>query len=283
MNKSQVRFILGTPLLVDSFHSNRWDYFYQLRKQGEIINQRRVILDFEDDLLVRVRGDVVPKGQTAEDLKKKLEAEAKGKVIVEDEKTEAVDPNAPVIAPIEKPDIEAVEPADTQSSEANEAAATPVDSASDVEGDKAPASILAVPVPVVPPLSAQPDEKIKSQTTSEEVEAPQAQEEETATPTKVEVDAGRSQTELVAPVAEPIASDPQPAAKQLKPRNTETGKTKVFIMDNQLDTTRIQNAPAEEVETETTNSVVQEIKDNNQDVVEEEPDFFERMLEKIGF
>ena len=54
-------------------------------------------------------------------------------------------------------------------------------------------------------------------------------------------------------------------------------------MDNQLDTTRIQNEPAEEFETETTNSVVQEIKDNNQDVVEEEPDFFERMLEKIGF
>lgn len=283
MNKSQVRFILGTPLLVDSFHSNRWDYFYQLRKQGEIINQRRVILDFEDDLLVRVRGDVVPKGQTAEDLKKQLEIEAKGKAIAEDKKTEVADPNVPVIAPIEKPDIEAVEPADTQSSDANEAAATSAESAPDVEDDKAPASILVVPVPVVPPLSAQPDEKIKPQTTSEEAEAPQVQEAESAAPTKVEVDAERSKSELTAPVSEPVASDAQPAAKQLKPRNTETGKTKVFIMDNQLDTTRIQNEPAEQVETETTNSVVQEIKDNNQDVVEEEPDFFERMLEKIGF
>lgn len=283
MNKSQVRFILGTPLLVDSFHSNRWDYFYQLRKQGEIINQRRVILDFEDDLLVRVRGDVVPKGQTAEDLKKQLETEAKGKAIAEDEKTEVADPNAPVIAPIEKPDIEAVEPADTQSSDANEAAATPAESTPDVEDDKTPASILAVPVPVVPPLSAQPDEKIKAQTTSEEAEAPQAQEAESATPTKVEVDAERSKSELTAPVAEPVASDAQPAAKQLKPSNAETVKTKVFIMDNQLDTSRIQNTPAEQVQPETTNSVVQEIKDNNQDVVEEEPDFFERMLEKIGF
>ena len=62
MSKSQVQFIMGTPLLVDSFHTNRWDYFYQFRKQGKIINQHRVILDFEGDSLARVRGDVVPEG-----------------------------------------------------------------------------------------------------------------------------------------------------------------------------------------------------------------------------
>ncbi|MFV1922690.1 MAG: hypothetical protein ACMZ63_08815, partial [Methylotenera sp.] len=201
-----------------------------------------------------------------------------------DEETQAVDPNTPVIEPIEKPDIEAVEPADTHSSDANEAAVTAADSASDVEDDKAPASILAVPVPVVPPLSAQPDEKIKAQTISKEAEEAQAQEAEPTTPKKVEVDAEeQSKSELAAPVVETLASDPQPAAKQLKTSNTEAGKTKVFIMDNQLDTSRIQNTPAEQVEPEATNTVVQEIKDNNQDLVEEEPDFFERMLEKIGF
>ena len=62
MTKSQVQYIMGTPLLVDSFHSDRWDYFYQFRKQGKVINQHRVILDFEGELLARVRGDVVPKG-----------------------------------------------------------------------------------------------------------------------------------------------------------------------------------------------------------------------------
>mgnify|MGYP003867212625 CR=1 FL=1 len=62
MTRSQVKYILGTPLLVDSFHSNRWDYFYQLRKQGKVVNQRRVILDFEGGLLAHVRGDVVPEG-----------------------------------------------------------------------------------------------------------------------------------------------------------------------------------------------------------------------------
>jgi outer membrane protein assembly factor BamE len=62
MTKSQVRFIMGTPLIVDSFHKDRWDYFYQMRQAGKIVEQRRVILDFEKELLVKVRGDVVPQG-----------------------------------------------------------------------------------------------------------------------------------------------------------------------------------------------------------------------------
>jgi outer membrane protein assembly factor BamE len=60
MNKSQVKFVMGTPLIQDSFHKDRWDYFYQLRKDGRIVEQRRVILEFEGDALKRVRGDVVP-------------------------------------------------------------------------------------------------------------------------------------------------------------------------------------------------------------------------------
>lgn len=62
MTKSQVRFIMGTPLLVDSFHTDRWDYFYQMRKDGRIIEQRRVTLEFEGDSLAHVRGDVIPAG-----------------------------------------------------------------------------------------------------------------------------------------------------------------------------------------------------------------------------
>lgn len=65
MTKSQVRFIMGTPLIQDSFHGNRWDYVYQLRESGKIKEQRRVILDFEKELLKTVRGDVVPSGSDA--------------------------------------------------------------------------------------------------------------------------------------------------------------------------------------------------------------------------
>ena len=60
MTKSQVRFIMGTPLIQDSFHGKRWDYVYQLQQDGHLIEQRRVILDFKDDLLKTVRGDVIP-------------------------------------------------------------------------------------------------------------------------------------------------------------------------------------------------------------------------------
>lgn len=60
MTKSQVRFIMGTPLIQDSFHGNRWDYVYQMRESGKITEQRRVILDFENELLKSVRGDVAP-------------------------------------------------------------------------------------------------------------------------------------------------------------------------------------------------------------------------------
>lgn len=62
MTQSQVRFIMGTPLIQDSFHGKRWDYVYQMREKGKITEQRRVILDFENDLLKSVRGDVVPSG-----------------------------------------------------------------------------------------------------------------------------------------------------------------------------------------------------------------------------
>lgn len=63
MTKSQVRFIMGTPLIQDGFHPDRWDYFYQMRKAGKIIEQRRVIMEFENDALKRVRGDVIPAGR----------------------------------------------------------------------------------------------------------------------------------------------------------------------------------------------------------------------------
>lgn len=62
MTKSQVRFIMGTPLIQDSFHANRWDYVYQMREGGKLKEQRRVIMDFENELLKSVRGDVIPSG-----------------------------------------------------------------------------------------------------------------------------------------------------------------------------------------------------------------------------
>jgi outer membrane protein assembly factor BamE len=60
MSRSQVRFALGTPLVVDPFHSDRWDYVYVLQKKGRIVEQRRIVVIFKDDLLARIDGDVAP-------------------------------------------------------------------------------------------------------------------------------------------------------------------------------------------------------------------------------
>ena len=62
MTKSQVRYVMGTPLLQDSFHPDRWDYIYQMNKGGQTLERRRVILEFKNDGLASVRGDVIAAG-----------------------------------------------------------------------------------------------------------------------------------------------------------------------------------------------------------------------------
>jgi outer membrane protein assembly factor BamE len=60
MTPSQVRFILGTPLVVDAFHKDRWDYVYRFSKAGTLQESRRIVIVFKDDKLARIEGDVVP-------------------------------------------------------------------------------------------------------------------------------------------------------------------------------------------------------------------------------
>jgi outer membrane protein assembly factor BamE len=90
MTKSQVRFIMGSPLIQDSFHGNRWDYAYQLRENGKLKEQRRVILDFENDVLKTVRGDVVPAGSEAAKALR-LEADAAAAVTKKQEERSMLD------------------------------------------------------------------------------------------------------------------------------------------------------------------------------------------------
>ena len=58
LDKNKVRFIMGTPLLVDPFHSDRWDYIYSYEPGSGEREQRRVSIFFIDDKLSRVEGDV---------------------------------------------------------------------------------------------------------------------------------------------------------------------------------------------------------------------------------
>ena len=60
MTKSQVRFIMGTPLVADTFNEDRWDYYYSLvPAEGEEVRER-VSVFFEEGKLVGFRGDYIP-------------------------------------------------------------------------------------------------------------------------------------------------------------------------------------------------------------------------------
>jgi outer membrane protein assembly factor BamE len=54
MTKSQVLFVMGSPLIVDAFRDNRWDYVYVLREKGELVEQKRLTIYFNDDKLVNI-------------------------------------------------------------------------------------------------------------------------------------------------------------------------------------------------------------------------------------
>ena len=63
MDKRQVKFILGTPLLVDPFHKERWDYFYDQKKAGKHQKNERITVFFEDDKLVNLTGNFKPSNE----------------------------------------------------------------------------------------------------------------------------------------------------------------------------------------------------------------------------
>ena len=60
LNRRQVRYIMGTPLIEDSFHVDRWDYRYTLRNGNETLTETQLTLWFEGDELVRVEGPDAP-------------------------------------------------------------------------------------------------------------------------------------------------------------------------------------------------------------------------------
>jgi outer membrane protein assembly factor BamE len=64
MTKEQVRFALGTPLLIDIFHADRWDYVYWKEASDGRREQRKLAVFFEDGKLARLDGDVVPARST---------------------------------------------------------------------------------------------------------------------------------------------------------------------------------------------------------------------------
>jgi outer membrane protein assembly factor BamE len=60
INRRQVRDALGSPLLTDVFHADRWDYLFTIRRQGAEPQRRSVVLRFDGDVLTKVEAGELP-------------------------------------------------------------------------------------------------------------------------------------------------------------------------------------------------------------------------------
>ncbi len=61
MTRSQVQYVMGTPLLDDIFNQDRWDYVYSLQPGNEPRTQKTVSIFFDDNRLSSIQGDLRPK------------------------------------------------------------------------------------------------------------------------------------------------------------------------------------------------------------------------------
>ena len=60
MNKRQVLYIMGSPMLNNVFHKNRWEYLYSNQPSGEDRVQKQISLFFENDQITGIQGDFRP-------------------------------------------------------------------------------------------------------------------------------------------------------------------------------------------------------------------------------
>ncbi|MCX9155166.1 outer membrane protein assembly factor BamE [Niveibacterium sp. 24ML] len=76
MTAEQVKFVLGTPLLSDPFHANRWDYPYEFRpSRGREIERKVFSVYFKDGKLERWDGDIQPEPPNEEGRNRLIEIE----------------------------------------------------------------------------------------------------------------------------------------------------------------------------------------------------------------
>lgn len=60
MTRSQVRYLLGTPMLVDIFHNDRWYYTYTIRQAHQEMEKKPLVVHFDGDTMTRVEGFITP-------------------------------------------------------------------------------------------------------------------------------------------------------------------------------------------------------------------------------
>ena len=58
MDKEKVQFIMGTPIIMDTFNSHRWDYIFTYDRKREFLSKRTITLYFEGDFLSAIKGNI---------------------------------------------------------------------------------------------------------------------------------------------------------------------------------------------------------------------------------
>ena len=64
MTKAEVKGLLGTPLLTDAFHANRWDYYFSNKPHRMAEERATITINFQDEKLVSVEGGGRPPGSS---------------------------------------------------------------------------------------------------------------------------------------------------------------------------------------------------------------------------
>jgi outer membrane protein assembly factor BamE len=292
MTKSQVRFIMGTPLIQDSFHGNRWDYVYQLREKGKIVEQRRVILDFENELLKTVRGDVIPAGSGPKESESGNTGtrtvqpvdKSKDKGLMDKLKFWKKDDVPPAVVP----------PAD----KANQAP-----SKTDTAPTAAPQAPEQVPAPAAEPAPIQPEVP-----SSSPEQTPSTEEPKSLLSVPMEVPTSPSQPSSTEPTPAPVeplqvepsprpspaeTSQPQPTSEMPTATEAPYEPSSGMQFDRNLNNApqpaeasprevkpAVDAQPASAAPARAGNKTPPAPKELP---AESDPDFFEKMLEKIGF
>ena len=103
LTRSQVRFVLGSPLVIDMFHENRWDYIYLLQRQGKADERRRLTVIFDGDKLASIEGDVVLTDKIQEPVQPVAKPPAQKPPVASVPKPAAATPLVATPAPVAKP------------------------------------------------------------------------------------------------------------------------------------------------------------------------------------
>ncbi|RRJ83335.1 outer membrane protein assembly factor BamE [Aestuariirhabdus litorea] len=95
MTERQVRFVMGTPLLVSTFNPNRWDYIYSTQRGGNERSQQILSIFFENGELRQLAGDYRPNsGISLTEQQQRQRTEELLQDLTEEQKAKGVDPAA---------------------------------------------------------------------------------------------------------------------------------------------------------------------------------------------